>query len=470
VKRARWASIIITLAFLLSVIVPQASLAKQETTQVKVESGKGPQAYWIPTSDPKEAKKVIRQLEKGKSPEELGLIPASQHQLVKQTLEQKQKEVKNAKIKGTYPVDLPKTTEATTQAWNPPPFNYDDVTFEECVEHKNASKGWIKNRYAYCFSGTVVYSNPVGCGPSPFFCDWVAFRFTVIGHAYNGMRTVDFRYKIDRVDSDIDSISWRNGTKVSVGIMCEGTHPSLDCHGDHSWDTRTLAKWRNADSDGAKIFDSDPPPITVGNRDQVSYMDFWPRILVDPPGRKNHEIVMDLPIVVVRADSADYMYVFPNFYPKEGSVFLGTKDNRNAELERVVPTLYYEMTNPYYSVMKEAFQHHYDALMAPGSIIPGIRPRAPLTRLYRYYDMEQYRKNIDAKDQACSQLTRPGDDYQCDEFPFATTYEGAAQGAGKFSVRYIPTTANNTHGRLLGAWYAYERILHKDAFYINFIQ
>lgn len=198
-------------------------------------------------------------------------------------------------------------------------------------------------------------------------------------------------------------------------------------------------------------------------------MDFWPRILVDPPGRKTVEIPIDLPIVVARADSAHYMYVpQPFFYQDEGSVFLGTKDNANAELERVVPTLYYEMNNPYYSVMKEAFQHHYDALMAPGSLIPGMRPRPPLTRLYRFYDWEQYRKNINAKNQACSQLTKPGDDYECDEFPFATTYEGAAQGAGKFSVRYIPAVANNTHGRLLGAWYAYERILHKDAFYIGF--
>lgn len=104
--------------------------------------------------------------------------------------------------------------------------------------------------------------------------------------------------------------------------------------------------------------------------------------------------------------------------------------------------------------------------MAQG-LIPGIRPRSPLTRLYPNYDMGLYRENINAKNRACSQLTKPGDDYECDKFPFATTYEGAAQGAGKFSVRYIPPEANNTHGRLLGAWYAYERILHKDAFYIG---
>ncbi|MGE7903453.1 hypothetical protein ACQKNS_03515 [Peribacillus sp. NPDC094092] len=68
----------------------------------------------------------------------------------------------------------------------------------------------------------------------------------------------------------------------------------------------------------------------------------------------------------------------------------------------------------------------------------------------------------------CSKLSKP-EEYECEEFPLAA-YEGAGTGDVRFLVRYIPRAANNTYGRWLGAWYAYDRILHKDQFYIGFIE
>ena len=230
----------------------------------------------------------------------------------------------------------------------------------------------------------MVYDDPKGCGPSPFpfFCDWVSFRLTVIGNGYNGMRTVSYGYKIDNIQSDLDSPNWRNRSRVSVSIQCDSPSPSRDCQGDSSPDTRTLAKWRK-DSEGSTFFDSDPPPITAGNKDQVSLMDFWPRVTVDPPGAKYPPLTNDGPKEKVRADSADYLFVFnPFFYPKEGTIFAN-----------VTPTFYYDINKPYFSVMKEAFQHHKDALTAPGSLVPGLQPKPPLTRLYRNYDRDQYNAN-----------------------------------------------------------------------------
>ncbi|MFJ7931860.1 NucA/NucB deoxyribonuclease domain-containing protein [Peribacillus sp. NPDC096448] len=155
-------------------------------------------------------------------------------------------------------------------------------------------------------------------------------------------------------------------------------------------------------------------------------------------------------------DSADYMFVLnPHFY-HEGSIFA------NVQL-----VFYYDMNNSYFNVMLEAFQHHKDALTSPGSLIPGIQGRPPLTRMYSKYDLVQYNVNRKAKDAACSKLSKP-ERYECDKFPFASTYEGAGIGDGRFSVRYIPRAANNTHGRWLAPWYAYDRILHKDQFYIGF--
>jgi Deoxyribonuclease NucA/NucB len=462
-KRSYWLSVALILTVVFSFLVPPESIeARQnqvsdvEGASKKVSSESKPQMYIIPTSDPKKADEVMKQLERGKSPKELGLISDQQHASRKQTLQQMASEA--AKSKKTYPVSVDNfKTAAEGDDWTPPAFEYDDIQFDACVENDQSSDGWIKNHYSYCWSNYIVYSDPAGCGPSPFpfFCDWVSFRLTVIGNSMNGARTVFYNYTVDDIDMDFDSKGWI-GSKVSVSIQCDGISETRDCLGDDSPTTRTLAKWKSND-DGSTLFDSDPPPITAGNKDQISYMDLWPRVTVDPPGNKYPPITNDGPKEKIRMDSADYLFVFnPNFFPKEGAVFAN-----------VQPVFFYDMDKPYFSVMKEAFQHHKDALTSPGSLIPGVEGRPPLTRLYSKYDPVQYAANRKAKDAACSKLSKP-EGYECDEFPFASTYEGAGAGDGRFSVRYIPRAANNTHGRWLGAWYAYDRILHKDPFYIGF--
>ncbi|MEU0099771.1 NucA/NucB deoxyribonuclease domain-containing protein [Streptomyces sp. NPDC006267] len=59
----------------------------------------------------------------------------------------------------------------------------------------------------------------------------------------------------------------------------------------------------------------------------------------------------------------------------------------------------------------------------------------------------------------------------CDEFPTASTYEGAAraehegaQYTDEFSARYIDSDENQEAGSRLGAWYDNDRILNSDAF------
>ncbi|USK34086.1 hypothetical protein LIT25_01175 [Bacillus sp. F19] len=462
-RKLKWLSVALALTMLFGLFVTPDSV-KAAQNQVSGKKGsaedtseKGePQMFIIPTSDPQKADEVLEQLQKGKSPKELGLISNQKHTPRKQTIEQMASEA--AKSTKTYPVAMGDIKPAAEgDDWTPPPFGYDDIQFDACIGNENSSEGWIKNHYSYCWSNYVVYSDPAGCGPSPFpfFCDWVSFRVTVIANSMNGARTVFYNYTVDDIQMDFDSKGWI-GSKVSVSIKCDGISETRDCLGDDSPDSRTLAQWKS-NEDGATLFDSDPPPITAGNKDQISYMDLWPRITIDPPGKKYPELAEDGPKEKVRMDSADYMFVFnPQFFPKEGAVFAN-----------VQPVFYYDMNKPYFSVMKDAFQHHKDALTSPGSLIPGIEGRPPLTRLYSKYDPAQYAANRKAKDAACAKLSKP-EGYECDEFPFASTYEGAGAGDGRFSVRYISRAANNTHGRWLAAWYAYDRILHNDKFFIGF--
>ncbi|WP_162834397.1 NucA/NucB deoxyribonuclease domain-containing protein [Amycolatopsis circi] len=76
------------------------------------------------------------------------------------------------------------------------------------------------------------------------------------------------------------------------------------------------------------------------------------------------------------------------------------------------------------------------------------------------------------KDKACPKIPTPHDpDEQCDEYPFASTMEGAASPVWDFSVKYIDGRQNGRGGNDLQALYQSSRILYKlqDTFYVNII-
>lgn len=68
--------------------------------------------------------------------------------------------------------------------------------------------------------------------------------------------------------------------------------------------------------------------------------------------------------------------------------------------------------------------------------------------------------------------------YDCDEYPMASTYEGAgrhlfpddpyggAQYERPYSARWVNSEVNQEAGRRLGRWYDVDRLLDQDAFYI----
>ena len=66
-----------------------------------------------------------------------------------------------------------------------------------------------------------------------------------------------------------------------------------------------------------------------------------------------------------------------------------------------------------------------------------------------------------------------GGPYDCDEYAFASTYEGAArflydgaQHERDYSVRWVNSTVNQEAGRRLGRWHENDRILDREAFFV----
>jgi hypothetical protein len=58
---------------------------------------------------------------------------------------------------------------------------------------------------------------------------------------------------------------------------------------------------------------------------------------------------------------------------------------------------------------------------------------------------------------------------QCDEFPFASTRQGAryAKPANNFSILPVDPGQNRAHGNVIGAWYQNNRVIRRDRFYIH---
>jgi hypothetical protein len=55
---------------------------------------------------------------------------------------------------------------------------------------------------------------------------------------------------------------------------------------------------------------------------------------------------------------------------------------------------------------------------------------------------------------------------QCDEYPMASTWQGAEHGGGDYSRRMINGWQNEEGGKALGRFYLYNRIIEKDKFLV----
>jgi hypothetical protein len=81
--------------------------------------------------------------------------------------------------------------------------------------------------------------------------------------------------------------------------------------------------------------------------------------------------------------------------------------------------------------------------------------------------------NSTAKTRECARLVREQEivttGKQCDEYPFASSYEGAGRNDWNFSIRYVPTLQNKAHGNYLKAFQARYRLVDGDQFYVRIV-
>ncbi|WP_169775410.1 NucA/NucB deoxyribonuclease domain-containing protein [Streptomonospora alba] len=140
----------------------------------------------------------------------------------------------------------------------------------------------------------------------------------------------------------------------------------------------------------------------------------------------------------------------------------------------------FQDAQPYFSLslndpaVNEQAQHMRDALERPYLTFPSwVGKTVPGTSepLHRTTDETQRDRNREKAISTCRDVW--GSDYgsgntlHCDEFPFATTMEGAGAGTDRFSARPIDRSDNEEAGRRQNTFYKSNRILHGDAFRVE---
>ncbi|MGW5701641.1 NucA/NucB deoxyribonuclease domain-containing protein [Amycolatopsis japonica] len=153
-----------------------------------------------------------------------------------------------------------------------------------------------------------------------------------------------------------------------------------------------------------------------------------------------------------RCDSADYFAGAP-----KACVFTD-----------VIPRLNYEYGQGYNEVVDHIKLAHLNPGAThpprPGKLIPGhwggIPNSAGLNRVP--YGLDTWTKNRNAKDAACRTLPPKQPGQECDEYPFATTVQGAGRGDGNFSVKYVNGGQNGLAGNALQTYLRWDRILYDE--------
>jgi hypothetical protein len=367
-------------------------------------------------------------------------------------------------------------------AWSPPPFAYDYIeSAQECEDNQGASgtaAGWIKNHYAFC----RIYKAERGltqCSGIFIFRTCVTFRadfwVTTIGYGSERNRQVQFLTQIDHISvtAQVDdnppepSPLLAAATLVGVTNDCAPLVQVGDCtpqvgNGSATTVVRTLQGWNNVNY-FSTIMNSDAPAATTLNPDRLGYLDFWNTVSVTWP--------LEAGTKTGKSDSQTVRF--------DTTTYLNLNGNNGAIFNKVRPILNFPVNDPFWAPMLESAQHYQDAMthpettvpIVPGKQIPGIIGGDPLTRLY--YDQAWRDDNRSTAVATCVQEFGPNytdGGKQCDEFPFASTQQGASAAHNpqrNFSVRAITGDDNEAAGRWLGAWYSYDRILDGDIFNIR---
>lgn len=297
----------------------------------------------------------------------------------------------------------------------------------DCAAQASTSPdGWYKSRFEWCKIERLTAGERDGS--------------RVIG-------TVDALYAIAvttnqntlavRVEVQVREITSSGSladAELSVQLPCSRCTPGV-ARGR----TAPLSSWR---SDPSTAFDATGALGTAigGGPERAGFHFFHPRFVL------NDRLTYEAKGSSFRCDAASYIS-----RTRSGCVFT-----------QFVPTLTYRLGGD----VPEVARHLDDALNRPASTEPAWRGKTIPSLLHRTQDARTITKNRNAARAECRR-NDPGygsRGLDCDEFPFATTQEGAGRGDQRFSARPLNASQNRRAGAQNNAFMVANRIIDGDAF------
>jgi hypothetical protein len=164
-------------------------------------------------------------------------------------------------------------------------------------------------------------------------------------------------------------------------------------------------------------------------------------------------------------------------------------DGLGSVFDRSVPAFSYTLND---APVRGVAEHLLQAQADPANTLPpradkhlaGATASDPLRRLAQnkgQYQASRRAENDRVRTNYCNTVafraTMPNDGrpYDCDEYPFGSTYEGAGRNNAAYdgpdydnmySVRWVFNEENQEAGRRLGRWYENDRLIDEDKFWV----
>ncbi|GAA4536445.1 NucA/NucB deoxyribonuclease domain-containing protein [Amycolatopsis samaneae] len=347
---------------------------------------------------------------------------------------------------------------------NTPPTVPDAAFVSECRANPASTGryGWIKDRFHWCSRWTAY---DVTFDPRTGFSAMV-IKMTVIGYG----RDDGQRENVLFMTPEQAAVTGKFTPAYRFGFETACTGPTPGCGVQGGTVTKTIAEWLVDAASGTwtswKVT-SDENASTRQDKVLYHFFHFVAHLAGGQARPGNYTYA-------TKCDSADYIPGRP-----KGCVF-----------HDVVPHLQYRVHNPdgSNSIVHDVAEHIQFAFDHPDSTWPpenhpkkipgkytGVLDKDWVDHLERVpYGSPDHTANGKEKDRACTNPAwpdKPQAGQQCDEFPFATTVQGAAHPYYDFSVRAVSADNNRDAGLALQAYYREDRILYYDLdfFYVQIL-
>ncbi|MFE0389074.1 NucA/NucB deoxyribonuclease domain-containing protein [Streptomyces bungoensis] len=330
---------------------------------------------------------------------------------------------------------------------------------QQCASHAAQAKavtGWIKSRFESCQKRPYDLVLRDTRGTTTLGRLW--FDQWILGFAYDGNRRVDYIASIENIRVQPipteDATKWRIGQhfRYTINVSSSDPDPKVIEPGTKERD-ELLGVWNSTPQWTLTYTSPDRGPLyDQGNQQRVA-----------------STVVMDL--TASSPNAAPFTGGTDNFHSNVRYDYAGKIAGKykgtvftEARVELVM-----SQKDP---AVNESALHIYDALHRPertfpswpGKSVPGAKEP-----LHRQVDQGKIDKNRRKSISECRKVwgDYAGTGLQCDEYPFASTYEGSTKGDNRFSVRLIDGPDNRKGGERLDQMYTLNRILDGDAFHVK---